>query len=79
MGILYYLLSGLFGLAGLVGWIYLLVDAFRDEIWKGMVGLVCWLYLLYWSVFDWEHEHKWSIVILAFGGSCIAAGFARLA
>lgn len=79
MSLLYSLLSVLFSLGALVGWIFVLVEAFRDELWKGVVGLLCWFYLFYYAVFDFEHEHKWPIVILAFGGSSIAVGFARLA
>ena len=79
MGVLYVLLALLFLLAGLVGWIFLIVEAFRDEIWKGVVGLLCGLYLFYYAIFDWEHENKWPIVLLAFGGSAIAGGFAQLA
>ena len=79
MGLVYLALSIVFYLGGIAGWIFLLVEAFRDELWKGVLGLLCGLYLIYWSVFDWEHEHKWSLIILAFGGTAIATGIANLA
>ena len=67
-----------FGIAGLVCWIIILVEAFKDEIWKGIVGLLCGLYLLFYALFEFEHENKWLIVLVAFGGSAIATGIMRL-
>lgn len=64
----------IFALAGLAGSILILVEAFKDEIWKGVLCLFCGLYMLYYMLFDFEHEHKWPIVLLALFGSGIAAG-----
>lgn len=66
-------LNGLIGLAcsiaGIVCYIIILIDAFRDEIWKGVVSLICGLYGLYYAIFEFEHEYKWLIVIgAALGG-----------
>lgn len=72
------ILALLFGIAGLVGTIIILIDMFQDEIWKGILGLLCGLYLLYYAIFDFEHENKWLIVLLAIGGNVIAAGILRL-
>jgi hypothetical protein len=71
------LLAGVFALAGLIGAVIILIDAFQDEIWKGIVGLLCGLYLLYYGIFEFEHDNKWLIVLLAFGGSTIAGGILR--
>ena len=71
-------LATIVGLAGLGCTIFILVEAFRDEIWKGVVGLLCGLYLLYFALFDWEHEWKWPLLLCAFGGDAIAAGILRM-
>jgi len=75
---LYVVLGALFGIAGLVCWVIILIDAFNDEIWKGVVGLLCGLYLLYYALFEYEDDNKWIIVLLAIGGSAIATGLSRL-
>jgi hypothetical protein len=67
-----------FALIGFVCWIIILIDAFKDEIWKGIVGLLCGLYLLYYALFEFEHDNKWLIVLLAIFGSGIGVGISRL-
>ena len=58
--------------------IIILIEAFKDEIWKGVLMLFCGLYGLYYALFEFEHEYKWPIVIGALAGSSIAAGISRL-
>lgn len=57
-------LQVVFGVVGLVAYIIILIDAFRDAIWKGIVGILCGLYLLYYAIFEFEHEYKWPLVLL---------------
>ena len=58
-----------FGIGSLVCTIIILIDMFRDAIWKGIVGLLCGLYFLYYALFEFDHENKWLIVLIAlFGG-----------
>jgi len=78
MDILKLILASLFLVAGLIGSIIILIEAFRDEIWKGFVCLLCGLYFLYYAIFDFEHDNKWLIVLLSVGGSAIAGGILRL-
>lgn len=78
MEIVKLLLAVIFGLAGLVAWIIILIEAFREELWKGLLGFLCGLYLLWFAIFDFDHEHKWLLVLLAFGGTGIAAGIMRM-
>ena len=78
MDIIKLLLAGVFLIAGLVGWIIILIDMFRDEIWKGILGLLCGLYMLWYAIFEFEHENKWIIILLAVGGNAIAAGILNL-
>lgn len=65
-------LALLVSLASLVCWIIILIDAFQDEIWKGIVGLLCGLYLIYYGLVEFDHPKKWPIVIFAFLGSTLS-------
>jgi len=72
------ILAVLFGIAGLIGSVIILIDAFKDAIWKGIVCLLCGLYFLYYALVEFEHENKWLIVLLSIGGGAIAAGISRM-
>jgi hypothetical protein len=74
MEIIKLLIAIVFALAGIVGSIIILIEAFKDEIWKGVLCLLCGLYFLYYALFDFEHDNKWPIVLLALLGNGIAAG-----
>jgi hypothetical protein len=56
------LLALALGLGSLVCAVIILIEAFRDEIWKGILALLCGLYLLWFAIFDFDHDHKWLIV-----------------
>lgn len=71
------ILSVILWLMSLAASIFILVEAFRDEIWKGVVGLLCGLYLLYWACFEWEHEHKWLVILVWIAFGCGAGGVAN--
>lgn len=79
MKIIFLLLGCLVGLAGIGCWIYTIVEAFRDEIWKGFLTLLCGLYWLYYVFFDFEDDNKWPIVLGAIFGNAIAFGIISLA
>ncbi|MHB0938413.1 MAG: hypothetical protein ACYC6A_18625 [Armatimonadota bacterium] len=49
-------------LAGIVAHIIILIDAFQNEIWKGVVGLFIGLYLLYYAFVEFEHDYKWLVI-----------------
>ncbi len=78
MDIIKLILAMLFGLGGLVCSIIILIDAFQDELWKGFVCILCGLYWLYYALVEFEHEHKWLIILGSLGGSAIGAGIMRL-
>lgn len=78
MQAIFIILAVIAGLAGLGCSIFILIEAFRDEIWKGVLSLLCGFYMLYYAVFDWEHEWKWPILLGAIGGNAVAAGLLRL-
>ena len=62
-----------------VAHIIILIDAFKDEVWKGFVGLFCSLYLLYYAFIEFDHDKKWLIVGLWLGGGTLGAIFRMLA
>ncbi|MEO7453263.1 MAG: hypothetical protein ABIV13_00690 [Fimbriimonadales bacterium] len=74
------LILGVIGaIVGLVCWLIILVDAFQDEIWKGLLGLICGLYLLYYAIVEFEHANKWPIVLGYLLGSALSGiGFRSL-
>ena len=78
MEIVKLILAVCFGLIGFGCSIIIIIEAFKDEIWKGILCLLCGLYMIYYGLFDFEHENKWLIFLLAIGGSAIAAGIMRL-
>jgi hypothetical protein len=67
------------GLAGLGCTIFILIEAFRDALWKGLLSLLCGFYLLYYAFFDFEHDDKWLIVLGSMGGGAVMTGLLRLA
>jgi hypothetical protein len=72
-------LGGVCWLAALVCGIIILIDAFKNEIWKGIVSLLCFLYLLYYAFAEFDAENKWLIIAVwllggAVGGALMAAG-----
>lgn len=69
------ILGILFGLAGFVCGIIILIDAFKSEWWKGLLCLVtCGLYMLYYAFVEFKHEKKWLIVAIWLLGGSIGAG-----
>lgn len=66
------ILAVVLGLASLGCSIFIIVEMFRDKIWKGIVGLLCLFYALYYALFEFDHEWKWPIVLVAiFGGGSV--------
>ena len=73
MNILLMILAIVVGIASLWCTILILIDMFKDEIWKGILGLLCGIYMLYYSIFEYDHENKWIIVLTALAGGAIAS------
>ena len=66
--------GGIFEIIALICSIIILVDAFKNEVWKGLVSLFCCgLYFIYYALFEFEHENKWLIVFGSFLGHGIAS------
>ncbi|HLK59563.1 MAG TPA: hypothetical protein VKU00_23575 [Chthonomonadaceae bacterium] len=77
-------LGGLFCLVGFVCAIIILIDAFKNEIWKGIVAFLCWIYMLYYAFAEFQHEKKglilagW-IIGGVLGGVLLNMGIAQIA
>lgn len=73
MGMVLLALGVLCSIAGFIAGIFILIDAFQDEIWKGVVSLFCGLYLLYYALVEMDRENKWILILIWLGGS-VAGG-----
>ncbi|MEP6755531.1 MAG: hypothetical protein ABJA67_08530 [Chthonomonadales bacterium] len=75
-------LGGLLYLVSFGCGIFILIDAFKNEVWKGILCIVCGFYALYYALVEFEHEYKWQIIaadiLCAIGGiALMAAGAAK--
>lgn len=57
------LLAFVLALVSLICWTIIVIDAFHDELWKGLIGIICTLYLAYYAVMEFDHPYKWLVVI----------------
>ncbi len=74
MAIVFGLLGIVLGLVGLVCGIIILIDAFKNEIWKGLLCLFCWPYTLYYAFVEFENDKKPLILAGWLGGAIIGIG-----
>jgi hypothetical protein len=79
MHLIFSLLALVVGLGSLVCSVIILIEAFKDEIWKGFVCILCGLYFLYYAFIDFDHEKKWLIVAGSLLGGTLASVFQVLA
>ncbi len=83
MGIVLTVLGLGFVLASVVCTIIVLIDAFRNEVWKGIVGFLCGLYLLYYAFAEYQGDNKMMLILGMLlggfvGGGLMAAGGAMM-
>ena len=78
MATVWLILSALAAIGGVGCSLYVVYEAFQDEVWKGFVCFLCFFYWLYFALVDFDHDYKWPIVLGALGGNGIAAGLYRL-
>ncbi len=79
MKMIFMLLAIVFGLGGLVCSIMILIEAFKDAVWKGFVCILCGLYFLYYAFVEFDHDKKWSIVAGSLLGGFVSAIFQYMA
>jgi len=65
-------------LGGLIAWVIILIDAFNDAWWKAVAFFLCGFYAFFYSIFEFDHDRKWEIVILAWAGFALSGGLLRL-
>jgi len=65
-------LATLGAIMSLVCLVIILIQAFQDEVWKGLLGLLCMFYLVYFAILEFEHERKWLIVAGWLGGAVLS-------
>ena len=65
-------IAGIFSIASFVGAILIIIEAFKDEIWKGAVSILCGLYLIYYALFEYDPDNKWVGLGLFFGCGLMA-------
>jgi hypothetical protein len=78
MGTLLVLIGTVFALACVIAKIIIFVEAFKDEIWKGIVCLFCDIYQIYYTLFEFDHEYKWQIVGAYLGGGIVGGVLLKL-
>jgi hypothetical protein len=83
MGIIIVIVGGVIALAGLICTIMILIEAFNDELWKGLLSLLVPLYLLYYAFAEYDHDYKWPIVLgslfgSGLGGVIMSAGLSMM-
>ena len=62
-------------IAAFVCSIMILIDAFQNEIWKGLLCLVCGFYSLYYALVEYDAENKWLIVGISLLGGVLGGVF----
>ena len=75
---LYLGLGGICSIVSLVCWVIVLIDAFKNEVWKGIVGFICGLYLLYYAFAEYESENKTAVLVGWLASSALGFVFYRM-
>jgi hypothetical protein len=68
MDVALFIFGILLSLVGLAGYVWLLVEAFQDEVAQGVFCLLCGCYALYYAFARLESQHKSIIQILILVG-----------
>jgi hypothetical protein len=58
-------------LIALVAYLFIVVAAFQDEVWKGIATLFCGFYGLYYAIKEWDHEYQWLVLAAMIGGGVL--------
>ena len=67
-------LAALLSIVSLVCGIIILIDAFKNAVWKGIVCLVtCGIYMLYYAIVEFQNDKKWTIVGAWIGCSVLSS------
>ena len=79
MDVFLLILSGLFYIVSFGCAIVIIVNAFKDELWKGLLCIFgCGLYIIYYAFIDYDEQYKWPVVGGWIGGSLLGSLFVSL-
>ena len=56
-------LSIVLSIISFVCFILIVIDAYRDEAWKGILGFFCLFYTVYYAVTEYDNDYKWLIIL----------------
>jgi hypothetical protein len=73
LGILMILAGAVMVIAGIVCGLIIIIDAFQNEVWKGIVYWVFPIYGLYYMFAEFEHENKFAIIAAHIAGPIVGA------
>ena len=68
-----------FSLVFLVCWVIILIDAFKNEWWKGLLCFFCFLYMLYYAFAEFQNDKKALIIALWLGSMVLSWGLFAMA
>jgi hypothetical protein len=63
MALIFTALYCICALVTLVSFVFILIAAFKDEIWKGLLCLVCQIYTVYYIVTEWDNVYVGNIPV----------------
>lgn len=79
MVILLTILGAIVSLVGFGCWLFVVIEAFRDEVWKGLLCIfLCGFYFIYYSFVDFDHEYKWWILLGCYGSGILSGAIFSL-
>jgi len=65
------ILGGLFSLVGFIGWLIIIIHAFKTSVGQGFLSLCVPFYILYYAFAKFQHSKKGLIIALFLGGYII--------
>ena len=71
MATLLIILGAVCVLASLAATLWIIIEAFKTEVWKGVLCLLCGLYALYFALMELEHDYKWGLLAVSAGGGIL--------
>jgi hypothetical protein len=73
------ILGGLLSLVGFVGWLFIIIHAFKASVGQGFLSLCVPFYILYYAFAKFQHSKKGLIIALFLGGYIIGGALYQVA
>jgi hypothetical protein len=58
-------------LISFAAYVYVAIEAFKDEIWKGAACLFCGIYAIYYVLKEWDGENQGLVLLAMIGGGLL--------